>query len=320
MRSPTERLLLSGPARSAWRTVAPVLSGHLGAPTTERCPWLLSGGTLLAARWSWHRESTDLDIVVTDEASLSLWPMADRTGKLRQLDDNLASEGWALDPDRTSTWQRGYHHPDTGQALDLFGDELRPSMHPERTLLDTTMIYTAQSAQVLYGKLHGRGHRAPVRDLYDLAFASRCDRRALRTAVRHLEAATLTRNLGVQLQGCEQYREDATTALVNPVDSRLAADPAPAAAIALIDNFPAIWRVTRTGPNWCIETLNVHEQRLETLENKDCSDTGPEPGGPASELLRRTPDDSRHVYRDPDLDARLLALARTADAWAAKRG
>lgn len=113
MPSTTERLHLAGPAASAWRALAPVLARHLGEPTQDLPPWLLAGGTLLAARWGWHRESTDIDIVVTSSTALALWPMADTEGRLPRLDNDLARRGWTLDPSRTTAWQRGYHNPET---------------------------------------------------------------------------------------------------------------------------------------------------------------------------------------------------------------
>ena len=45
---------------------------------------------MLAARWSWHRASTDLDILVEPESRVTLWEMADVEGHLAKLDRALA--------------------------------------------------------------------------------------------------------------------------------------------------------------------------------------------------------------------------------------
>ena len=319
MLSATERIRLEGPASTAWRTIAPVLTRHVGTPTDDHCPWLLSGGTLLAARWAWHRESNDIDVVAASDAALSLWPMADTGGRLQHLDAEFRSSGWILDPTRTTAWQRGYDHPDTNQALDLFASAPRPPMEPVKTLVDAARAYTATTTQVLHGKLQGRGHRAPVRDLYDIAVAGRTDPHALRRALRHIHATTFMRNLALQLQRTDQYRREAESFLVNPTDVQVAADPAPAAAHRMIASFPAVWRVTRSDTRWRVETFNVHERRLEGIEGSDAEAEDPGApvaerlGAPADELLRRTPKDTRPIYRDPTVNAQLLALEREAD-------
>ena len=319
MLSATERIRLEGPASTAWRTIAPVLTRHVGTPTDDHCPWLLSGGTLLAARWAWHRDSNDIGVVAASDSALSLWPMADTAGRLQHLDAEFRRSGWILDPTRTTAWQRGYDHPETNQALDLFAGDPRPSMEPVKTLVDAARAYTATTTQVLYGKLQGRGHRAPVRDLYDIAVAGRTDPHALRRALRHIHATTLMRNLALQLQRTDQYRREAESHLVNPTDVQAAADPAPAAVHGMIASFPAIWRVTRSDTRWRIETFNVHERRLEGIEGSDSAAGEPvapadeQLGAPANELLRRTPKDNRPIYRDPTVDAQLLALEREAD-------
>ena len=318
MHNRAERLFLKGPAGTTWKTVAPVLARHLGEPTEDHCPWLLSGGTLLAARWDWHRDSNDIDVIVASDAALSLWPMADTDGQLERLDDDLERCGWIPDPTRTTAWQRGYQHPDTEQALDLFAHDLRPPMDPVRTQVDDVSAYTARTAQVLHGKLQGRSHRAPVRDLYDLAVAGRKDPPALRTALRHIDAATFTRNVAMQLQRTDQYRSEAQAFLTNPTHTHAAADPAPAAATAMIKNYPAIWHVKRSETSWRIETLNVYQRHLERLTGSDASDAGPYPvtaeqlGAPARELLRRAATDSQQIYRDERVTERVLALASEA--------
>ena len=186
--------------------------------------------------------------------------------------------------------------------------------------------YAARSAQVLSGKLRGRGHRAPVRDLYDLTVAGNAEPAALRTALRHLDAAAFTRNLALQLKRTEQYRAEAKTLLINPTETEAATDPAPAAARTLIANYPATWRVSRTGTSWRIDTFNVHDLHLERLDDSgsldpDANQTADEQlGGPASELLKRTPNDSQHAFKDPTVTARILALESEASERCAPSG
>ena len=325
MHGTTEQLRLRGPASTAWSTIAPVLGNHLGTPTEDHRPWVLSGGTLLAARWQWHRDSNDIDVVVADEAALSLWAMADPDDRLGRLDEDLERNGWILDPTRTTAWQRGYRHRDAAQALDLFADDLRPPMAPVRAVVDRIPAYAAGTAQILHGKLRGRGHRAPVRDLYDLAVAGRRDPHALRCALRHIDSATFTRNLALQLQRTDPYRIEARSFLTHPADAEAAADPAPSAAREMIASYPAVWRITRSGTRWRIETFNVHERPLEVVDESHAggeaarSPTAAQLGAPAHELLRRTPNDTGRSYRDRSVDARILDLEREAEQRAASR-
>ena len=190
---------------------------------------------------------------------------------------------------------------------------------PVRTQVDDFSAYTARTAQVLHGKLQGRSHRAPVRDLYDLAVAGRKDPHALRTALRHIErrnlhpqrrdAAPANRPVPERGSGLP-HKSDAHPRGRRSCARRRDRDdqelPGHLAREAVGKQAGASKRSTST---------NAH---LERLTGSDASDAGPYPvtaeqlGAPARELLRRAATNSQQIYRDERVTERVLALASEA--------
>lgn len=85
--------------------------------------------------------------------------------------------------------------------------------------VDGLPIEVYSNAQILCGKLEGRGNVLPERDIFDLAVAADLDATALAAAVNHLDddyRREVVHRLRVQ---ADQYRSLAATVL-NPTDSR----------------------------------------------------------------------------------------------------
>jgi len=219
-----ERLALRGPAKDAWARAGPVLAEHLAAPGRDPTRgWTLAGGTVLAARWGWHRASTDLDILVEPESRVTLWEMADTEGRLAKLDRALAALGWEPLHEEAGPWQRRYHSSEHRQQIDLFAGASQPDLPAGPAVIDGQPARTAHTSRILHGKIVGRGHRAPVRDLYDLACADRMDRDALAQALRHTDPHAV-----------------ATTASLLPV----------------------AWHVDKRREDWRLAARNIYEERI----------------------------------------------------------
>ena len=148
--------------------------------------WALHGGTLLAMRWDGHRESTDIDLLIGADAVTTLWEMVDGP-RLAELDERLGRRGWTLLADRRNAWSRVYGHETDEGRIDLLQTEPRPTTGRRLEQVEGEEIWCLSTAQVLAGKLIGRGHAAPVRDLYDVAVAARRMPRALARALDEVE-------------------------------------------------------------------------------------------------------------------------------------
>lgn len=258
-----ERLTLRGPAKAAWARAGPVLAEHLAATGLDPTRgWTLAGGTVLAARWSWHRASTDLDILVEPESRVTLWEMADAEGHLAKLDRALAALGWEPLHEEAGPWQRRYHSPEHRQQIDLFAGEPRPGLPIRSAIIDGQPARTAHTSRILHGKIAGRGHRAPVRDLYDLACAERMDRDALAQALRHADPGAVATTASLLITNRPYYRDLANRELAAATAPDIMRDPAASAAGALVRFLPVAWRVDKRHEYWHLTALNIDDQRI----------------------------------------------------------
>ena len=93
------------------------------------------------------------------------------------------------------------------------------------------------NAQILCGKLAGRGNVLPERDIFDIAVAAELDAAALAAAVNHLDA-DYRREIVHRIRAqADQYHSTAET-VIDPADSRWQPmlSGAPAAAAAAIED------------------------------------------------------------------------------------
>ena len=204
-----EQIRLPWPAsklfEQSWETLKPWLD-EVCEPSSA---WFIGGGSVLAARWK-HRQSEDLDIFLDENSSLGrIRPVYDRTfadamhkAGAREVRDDERSLKFTFDAGRIEITQLnpriGY-----GQAL---------------ALVENQPIWTMSNAQILAGKLIGRGLRTPERDLFDLGAAWMCDRRALERAVNAMEPNMRREVIARIVEGKDRYQEQAPEMIMNPAD------------------------------------------------------------------------------------------------------
>ena len=187
------------PARRGWTDVLECVD-EVFRTREGRRGWSLHGGTLLAMRWDGHRESTDIDLLIGADAVTTLWEMVDGP-RLAGLDERLGRRGWTLLADRRNAWSRVYGH-ETGEGrIDLLQNEPRPTTGRTLERVEGEEIWCLSTAQVLAGKLIGRGPAAPVRDLYDVAVAARRMPQALARALEEVETPRLAAMLKMKWPG-----------------------------------------------------------------------------------------------------------------------
>ena len=171
-----EKITLCEPAASHWTDACGLLHQVWGKTPIRAS---IGGGTILAARWK-HRESTDLDFKLPDRAKL--YRYATDTADGRRLDRMMAARGYRRKREGKS--QIVFEHEASGMRIDLFEQNLAPRTGRARVEAPKWgTIEVLDNDEILTGKVHGRLHRAPVRDLLDFAVAAREDPEAWERAV-----------------------------------------------------------------------------------------------------------------------------------------
>ena len=205
-----ERLTLPSPANALFGRVHGVLDELIRPVSPSASAGRLGGGTTLAARWS-HRRSTDIDIAVPVGTGLGRYdPSRDR-----RLVERMA----ALGATHVAMRFRRFTFTFPNGKLDLV--EMEPQLrvgHAEANV-DGVPMEVCSNAQILCGKLEGRGNVLPERDIFDIAVAAEADRQALSAAVNHLDV-DYRREIVHRIRAqAEQYRHTVRT-VIDPIDPR----------------------------------------------------------------------------------------------------
>ena len=202
-----EVLSLPEPVKSLLATVFETIDGTLASIVPAGQRWRLGGGTVLAARWG-HRNSTDIDIFLPEDSGIvALDPRWNR-----EFTDQMSALGATRAEVQTGSLKFSFP---TGR-VEITQLDPTPNVPPERGLVDGREIAVYGTAQILTGKLHGRGMRLPVRDIFDIAVARHEDPDALRTAVNFLD-----RNLSAEVihtirLEAQTYPERVAEAIIDP--------------------------------------------------------------------------------------------------------
>ena len=242
-----EALWIPATATKLWDDAIEAIAALFGG-WGEDARWALGGGTLLAMRWSEHRLSTDLDIVVFPDQEVTLWTMhAPSNTALERLTAQLATTGIRPWGDLDNPNQRRYERD--GQHIDLF--EARPVPPDEERVatVNGRAVKTLSTAQILHGKLARLG-RAPVRDLYDFASALVHDPDALATAVGLRHPTVLLQDTAITLARRDELRADAATQLEGPRFADVARDPAHPGLAAILAKTIVKMVAERTPEGW----------------------------------------------------------------------
>ena len=225
------KLQLPKSAGALWRRIGPDLRDAMSEILQPDETWRMGGATILAAEWK-HRDSIDIDLV--------LEPVDDNTDRLRHrrgsaFDDAMKRAG-------AERIVRGPRQvvvlfADTQHRLDIFETRTVPR-GSERTLLVNGRSETVlDPAQILYGKLKGRGFESPVKDVYDVAVAIKVDRPALERAVNAIDHDDIELIAARWVTLSDDYQRDASRTIREPPEQYIesAADPARPAAEAILD-------------------------------------------------------------------------------------
>ena len=191
-----ERLRLPEPATTLWRKNFETLREGLDTICRGKEPWILGGGTVLAARY-FHRRSNDIDIFIPKNNPFQnlLQAVNPRFGQAmlacgaqKIIEGSSSIKVWMNDASRIEI-----SHLDTLPVQALHWADV-----------DGHRVRVASNAQVMTGKIKGRSHRSPSRDIFDAAVTSALDPEALAIAINSLDEAE-HRNLCARLTSGERH-------------------------------------------------------------------------------------------------------------------
>ena len=215
-------LTLPSPARELWLTSREVVRDGLEQIQQGQPEYVLTGGTILAARWR-HRKSFDVDILVAENTPLHRGDDPEATDFRRRISAIGGRPSYSRELNKFKiTFPNG-------SEIDLWARAPILGNTTKREDVDGQEEAVLSSAQILRGKLE-RGDMNLVRDVYDVLKAGTYDRKALEAAVNaiprplaeglawswHHARPMLHADAGTQLHGTEdpesEYRHLGTRA------------------------------------------------------------------------------------------------------------
>lgn len=172
---------LPTPAKELWKQIRTPLREALNRRLGDFKGWKLSGGTILAAQWK-HRRSTDIDLKIEPTAGIiTLDPRYDPSFRTETLRLGAGEPSHA--PDQVMI-------PFENGKINIFQAESTPNIGETEVEVEGSKEVVLANAQILTGKISGRGLDSPTRDLFDIAVAAEMDPEALETAVNTIQDAT----------------------------------------------------------------------------------------------------------------------------------
>ena len=203
-------LTLPSPARELWLASREVVRDGLEQIRQGQAEYVLTGGTILAARWR-HRKSFDIDILVAENTPLHRGDDPEATDFRRRISAIGGSPSYSRELNKFKIT-----FPDGG-GIDLWARSPILGNTTKREDVEGREEAVLSNVQILRGKLE-RGDMNLVRDVYDVLKAGTYDPRALEAAAnamprplaeglawswRHAQPM-LHADAGTQLHGTEE--------------------------------------------------------------------------------------------------------------------
>ena len=191
-----EALETRGQSRDILARVRPAFRDHVRPHTAEGEGERLGGGSILNARWN-HRLSRDLDVYVRLRTTEDGRTILDRAAE--------ACGGYRIEH---PTFRRIEFERDRENHVDVTFGQPSPAEGEKTAIVDGEPARVLSNAQILSGKLLGRGMTAPARDLVDIAACAVADPEALEIAVNSLDDETANAILRIYEEVAEDYARD----------------------------------------------------------------------------------------------------------------
>ena len=292
MKGPKRRQTLEtrGQSRDILARVRPAFRDHVKPHTDNGEGARLGGGSILNARWN-HRLSRDLAVYVrlrtTDDGRRILDRAAEACG------------GYRIEH---PTFRRIEFERNRENHVDVSFGEPTPSEGEETVIVDGEPARVLSNAQIMSGKLLGRGMTAPARDLVDIAACGVADPEALEIAVNGLDDEKASAILRVYEEMAEDYaKESANLEGVPPGLEPVLEDPTGYAGKAVrTARYERVEMRTRGGAAE-IETTTQAGTRTRRYEDAERLQQGMERDGVNAFLTAQVRD--RHAVLDAMVDA-----------------
>ena len=157
----------------------------------------LGGGSILNAQWN-HRLSRDVDVYLRLATKEDGRAILDRAAR--------ACNGYRVEH---PNFPRIEFERDKDNHIDINLDPPKPGKGERMTVVDGEETPVLSNAQIMTGKLKGRGMTSPGRDVFDIAVCRIADPEALEVAVNSLDDVTLNGILTVYKITRQQYAKEA---------------------------------------------------------------------------------------------------------------
>ena len=252
-----EILHLPEPAKTLLNELRVTLEEYLGPLCRKNEPWQLGGGTILAARWK-HRDSSDADLTVPEGTGLRAL-YSDINPKFALAMINMGAI--AIDEGTRTIkvkLQQG--------RIEITEKNPRPALGHQMYLIDGHPTMVRSNAQILTGKLSGRGMDVVSRDLFDYAVAGEKDPDALAAAINAIGTMTLPEILIAIDDNAAAYRRRARNEILSPTaEFAHLLDDAPECALDSIRNLrTTAIGIQRRGTTMIITTKRGNGERIQT--------------------------------------------------------
>ena len=146
---PTDALQTRGQAREILARMRPAFRQHVRPHTRDQTGELLGGGSILSARWD-HRLSRDLDVYLHLSTTEDGRKVLDRAAE--------ACGGYRIDHPK---FPRIEFERNQDNHIDVSFDPPRPRGSERTTIVDGEPAVVLSTAQIISGKLSGRGMHGP---------------------------------------------------------------------------------------------------------------------------------------------------------------
>ncbi len=223
-----EPLELPNPPGRLWEHIRSSLDEALVEILDPGEQWALGGGTVLAAEWK-HRATKDIDLKLEPGNREDRLEPEQNRHYIATLEALGAKKWLGRGNQLIVSFDKS--------LVDLFESRSRPKGAQVTRRVNGRSERVLSNAQILAGKLIGRGMLSPTKDLYDVAVARRVDRRALETAVNCLPRRTIEK-IASRWEGLTGYHQRKATTELTAVPERfreIALNPTAHAVEAALD-------------------------------------------------------------------------------------
>ena len=196
-RSETLVLESTGQPRRILERMRPAFREHVRPHTKNLEGERLGGGNVLSTLWN-HRGTRDVDAYVRLATTESGNDVLDRAA--------AACGAYRVEH---PTFKRLEFERNEDNHIDVTFGTPTPRIGEKTVILDGEPTSILNTAQIMSGKLHGRGMTAPIRDLYDIGVCRIADPEALRIAVNGVPDEKLNAILTIYTKLKTQYEQDA---------------------------------------------------------------------------------------------------------------